>query len=114
MQYRRERKRFNACRLRDGDTFRLLLLRRLRVRDSQDTILHGGLDVLRFRTLRDRNGTRELAAAPFPDDVPVLFLLFGEFGLARDEESAVLEVDCHVLFLQAGQLKGCGDEVVLF
>ena len=91
-----------------------MLLRRLRVRDSQDAILHGCLDVLRFRTLRDRNCTRELAAAPFPDDVPVLFLLFGEFGFARDDESAVLEVDCDVLFLQAGQLEGCGDEVVLF
>lgn len=66
-----------------------------------------------LRALRDRNSARELAAPALLDDEAVLLLLAGEFGLSGDDKSVVLEVDRYVLLLQAGQLEGRGDEVVL-
>lgn len=66
-----------------------------------------------LRALRDRNSARELAAPALLNDEAVLLLLAGEFGLSGDDKSVVLEVDRYVLLLQAGQLEGRGDEVVL-
>ena len=64
--------------------------------------------------LGDGERAREAAKAALAHDIAVLVTVGLVLGLAGDGEQVVVHVDGHVLLVDAGQLEGRGDEVLVF
>lgn len=117
---------------RDGDALRGLRLHLARVRHGEHPVFHRSLDLLGlgneksattcacdsgYRAYLDALGdgerAREAAEAALAHDVAMLVAVRLELGLAGDGEEVVVHVDGHVLLVDAGQLEGRGDEVLV-
>jgi len=90
----------------DGNLLRGLLRCRLRESNVEDSMLHGGLDFVRFDSDRELQGTGETAVGSLTDGVPFFVTLGARIHFPGDGETVMMNVDIDVFFFQTGEFEG--------
>src|SRR5262249_57861663 len=85
----------------------------LRDANLEHAVGQRGLDLLAVHGLRKNERARERTELTLEDAIAVLVLLLLELALAAQREDVLLDVDFHVLGLEAGDLRGEDQRVLL-
>jgi hypothetical protein len=89
----------------NADLLRLGLRSRAWEGHREDTIFHGGLDLVLLHALRELERARKAAEAALAYGIAVLLTISLHLALARDGEPTVMDVDVHVFLAKTRQLE---------